>query len=176
MFPIILPRGLSISKLIVRLCHQITNHSAGTNFILSQIREKYLIFGAREVIKECETTCNMCKRMKNNVAGQVMGMLTCFTYRAFDQTSVEYAAPFSTVQGRGKQRQKRWLCLFTCVATRAIYLELAWGLDTDSVLNTFARLTNRRVVPTEMPSNNETNFVAAVNEFKTLVNQLNQLQ
>ena len=102
--------------------------------------------------------------------GPLPRIRTRFTYRAFDQTAVDYVGPFSTVQGRGKQRQKRWLCLFTCVATRAIHLELAWGLDTDSFLNIFARLTDLRGVPTEMAINNETNFVGAVNELKTLVN------
>ena len=120
----------------------------------------------------------MCRRMKNKAAGQIMAPLprirTRLTCRAFDQTAVDYAGPFLTVQGRGKQRQKRWLCLFTCLATRAVHLELAWGLDTDSFVNAFARFTSRRGVPKEMVSDNITNFVGAVNELKTLVNQLDK--
>ena len=40
--PIILPRGHWISKLIVRHCHELANHSDETNFILSQICERLL--------------------------------------------------------------------------------------------------------------------------------------
>ena len=41
--------------------------------------------------------------------------------RAFAQVSVDYRVPFITVQGRGKRREKRWLCLFTCLACRAVH-------------------------------------------------------
>ena len=52
--------------------------------------------------------------------------------RAFAQTAVDYGGAFITVQGRGKRRQKRYLSLFTCLSTRAVHLEIAYGLDTDS--------------------------------------------
>ena len=85
---------------------------------------------------------------------------------------MDYAGPFITVQGRGKQRQKRWLCLFTCLATRALHLELAWSLDTGSFLNAFTRFVSRRGVPSEVISDNGTNFVGAVNELRELVGKL----
>ena len=97
-----------------------------------------------------------------------------FTYRAFDQTGVDYAGSITTIQGRGKARQKRWLCVFTCFSARAIQIEVAWRLDTEGFLNAFARFTSRRGVPKEMTSDNGTNFVAAVNELKDLVNKLYQ--
>ena len=97
-----------------------------------------------------------------------------FTFRAFDQTDVDYAGPFTTIQGRGRQRLKRRLCVFTRLSTRAVHLEVAWGLDTDSFLNAFTRFTSRRGVPKEMISDNGTNFVGAVNELKDLVGQLDK--
>ena len=57
------------------------------------------------------------------------------TLRAFTRTAVDFAGPFITVQGRGIRRAKRYLCLFTCLTTRAVHLEIAFGLDTDSFLN-----------------------------------------
>ena len=96
-----------------------------------------------------------------------------FTYRAFDQTAVDYAGPFTTIQGRGRQHLKRWLCVFTCLATWAVHLEVAWGLDTDRFLNALTRFTSRRGVPKEMISDSGTNF-GAVNELKELVDQLDK--
>ena len=94
--------------------------------------------------------------------------------RAFSKCRVDYAGPFLTKQGRGKVRQKRYLCLFTCVATRAVHLEMAWSLDTDSFLGTFTRMTNHRGVPLEVISDNGTNFVGANNELKELLTLLDQ--
>jgi len=45
--------------------------------------------------------------------------------RAFVRMAVDFARPFVTIQGGGKQRQKRYLCLFTCLATREVHLEVA---------------------------------------------------
>ena len=64
--------------------------------------------------------------------------------RAFARIAVDYAGPFLTIQGRGRARQKRYLCLFTCLLCRAVHLEISFGLDTDSFLNCFNRMVNRR--------------------------------
>ena len=120
----------------------------------------------------------MCKRMQGKTTTQIMAPIPeirlRFTFRPFDQTAVDYAGPFTTVQGRGVRRQKRWLCLFTCLSTRAVHLEVAFGLDTDSFLNAFTRFTSRRGVPKEMVSDCGTNFVGAVNELKELISELDQ--
>ncbi|CAB4030216.1 EGF-like module-containing mucin-like hormone receptor-like 1, partial [Paramuricea clavata] len=77
-------------------------------------------------------------------------------------------------RGRGRKRQKRYLCVFTCLSVRAVHLEMAWSLDTDAFLNAFARFTSRRGVPKEVVSDNGTNFVGAVNELKELAGQLDE--
>ena len=57
--------------------------------------------------------------------------------KTFFRVSVDFAGPFGTIQGRGKRRAKRCLCLFICLLSRAVYLKMAYGLDTDSFLNVF---------------------------------------
>ena len=88
--------------------------------------------------------------------------------RAFTRTSVDYGGPFTTIQGRGKRRQKRYLCLFTCLATRAVHLGTAFSLDTDSFLNAFNRMASRRGFPNEMYSDNGTKLKAVDKELKQL--------
>ena len=89
--------------------------------------------------------------------------------RAFEHVSVDYAGPFQVKMGRGKVRAKRWICLFGCLATRAIHLEVAHSLDTDGFLNCLTRFTARRGVPKIVWSDNGTNFVGADREIKELL-------
>ena len=110
-FPIILPRGHWVTKLIVKHHHELANHSAGMNFVLSQISGRFWIIAAREEIREWENECNECKRRRAKTTTQIMEPLPQvrlrFTLRAFDQTAVDYAGPFTTIQGRGRSRLKR---------------------------------------------------------------------
>ena len=73
-----------------------------------------------------------------------------------------------TIQGRGKRQQKCYLCLFTCLATRAVHLEVAYGLNTNSFLRALCIMCNRRGVPEEILSDNGTNFVDANQELRQL--------
>ena len=79
-----------------------------------------------------------------------------------------------TKQGRGKTRAKRYLCPFTCLATRAVHLEMAYALDTDSFINAFSRMVTRRRTPKYVLSDNGTNFVGAERELRELVEALDQ--
>ena len=51
---------------------------------------------------------------------------------------------------------------------------MAFGSDTDSVLNAITRFTSRSGVPKVMVSDCGKNFVGAVNELKELVSELDQ--
>ena len=144
-YPIILPRNHWVTRLIVKHQHE-QSHHGGTNQVLSELSTHYWIISAREVIKEWEKECMQCRRRKASPAKQIMAPLpelrTRMSLRAFSQTSVDFGGPFITKQGRGKARQKRYLCLFTCLATRAVHLEVAFSLDTDSFLNAFFRMVS----------------------------------
>ena len=175
-FPIILPRKNWSTKLIVKFHHEMGNHNAGTNHTLALISSKYWIVSAREEIIEWEKECTACRRRKAKHSQQIMAPLPVHrlttSMRAFTKTAVDFSGPFITIQGRGKRREKRYLCLFTCLASRAVHLELAYGLDLDSFMNAFCRMVNRRGLPKEMLSDNGTNFVAADKELRELVSKL----
>ncbi|XP_078360400.1 uncharacterized protein LOC144644752 [Oculina patagonica] len=170
-YPIILPRSHCVTKLIVKHAHE-QDHHAGTNQVLAQLSVQYWIISAREAIREWERECMQCRRRKASPAKQIMAPLpelrTRKSLRAFSHISVDFGGPFMTKQGRGKTRQKRYLCLFTCLETRAVHLEVAYSLDTDSFLNAFFRMTRRRGVPKDVVCDNGTNFVGGSNELKEL--------
>ena len=153
-----------MTKLIVKNYHERGNHAAGVNFILCKLSERFWIIAAREEIRESDHECNECKRRRSKSACQIMSPLPKMRLQIFRPNSPRFCWSLYAIQRRGKLRQKRWLCLFTCFETRAVHLEMAWGLDTDTFLNTFARFTGRRGVPKEVISDRGTNFVGAVSE------------
>ena len=59
------------------------------------------------------------------------------------------------------------------MACRAVHLEMAYGLDTDSFLKAFFRKINRRGYPIEVVSDNAGNFSAAEKELNELWSKIN---
>ena len=174
-FPIILPRKCWVTKLIVKKFHEDGNHSCGTNQLLCELSTRFWIISGGEEIREWEPECSACRRIKSKRATQLMAPLPEIrtrSLRAFSGIGVDYGGPFITIQGRGKKRQKRYLCLFTCLSTRAVHLEIAFGLDTDSFLNAFYRMVSRRGLPTDVISDNGGNLVGGNKELQGLVQQL----
>ena len=64
--------------------------------------------------------------------------------------------------------------LFTCLSSRAVHLQMMFGLDTATFLNGFYRMVNRREVPMEIITDNDGYFVAANKELKELVSDLDE--
>ena len=172
-YPVILPRKSWVTKLIIKEFHENGKHASGTNHTLAALSARYWVISGREAIREWEKECMALRRRKSKACQQIMAPLPLSriktSLRAFTKTAVDFGGPFVTVQGRGKRREKRYLCLFTCMTTRAVHLEIAYGLDTDSFLNAFYRMVSRRGLPEAMHSDNGTNFKGADKELKSLI-------
>lgn len=91
--------------------------------------------------------------------------------RAFLNVSVDYAGLFKIKVLRNKSN-KACLCLFVCLAIRAIHLELVSNLSTAAFLNSLRRFIARRGKCTNIYSDNDTNFVGANNELQALARLL----
>ena len=68
---------------------------------------------------------------------------------------------------------KRYGCLFTCLVTRDVHIEIAHKLDSDSFLMAFHRFMARRGKPQKVFSDNGTNFVAANKELADEIKAVN---
>lgn len=73
----------------------------------------------------------------------------------------------------GHRELKRCGVLFTCMAARAIHLETADSLHTDSFLNAYRRFVCKRGPVHQLGSDQGTNFVGAKGEFKANLQQMN---
>ncbi|XP_075250919.1 uncharacterized protein LOC142343116 [Convolutriloba macropyga] len=81
----------------------------------------------------------------------------------FTHTGVDYIGPIEVKFLRGTS--KRWCRLFTCLKTRAVHIEVAQSLDTDSRIAAVTRFIARRSFPSATMINNGTDIVAAAKEF-----------
>ena len=69
---------------------------------------------------------------------------------------------------------KRYGCVFTCLAIRAIHIEIDHKLSTDSFIQAVCRFVSRRGPPKELFSGNGTNFREAESEVKQMLQKWNQ--
>jgi len=171
--PIILADKSWITWLIIRKYHQDRNHYAGTSHLLSDIGQRFWILKAKKMIKMYEYNCLECKKRRAKGQIQIMAPLPAFRFEeplgVFVRTAIDFAGPFETIQGRGRSRIKRYLCLFTCLQSRAVHLEVAFGLDTDSCIRAIMRFCARRGKPRVILTDNGTNFVGSTKEIKGVI-------
>lgn len=176
--PILLPKDHPLTRLIIANRHEKLGHNSGVEHLLTEIRSRFWVVKGRRTVRNFIEQCRECRKIKAKPTGQMMAPLPKsrleLPLRAFARIGTDYCGPFYTKQGRCKSRAKRFICLFTCLATRAVHLEMTYSLDTDAFLNAFTRMVSRRGTPSYVVSDNGTNFVAAEKELRQLVQTLDK--
>ncbi|XP_065356174.1 uncharacterized protein LOC135950566 [Calliphora vicina] len=92
----------------------------------------------------------------------------------FQNTGCDYAGPFTLKihHGRNSKTSKRYICLFVCMVTSAIHLELATDLSTECFLAALRRFMARRDKCSTIYSDNGKNFVGAKRKLNEMYQQL----
>ena len=174
---VILAKDFHIADLILRHIHGEVGHG-GRNHMLSRLRQKYWISGATVLIRKILSKCVVCRRINATPGQQQMADLPLDRVSPddppFTNVGVDYFGPFGVKRGRSVV--KRYGVIFTCLATRAIHLEMASSLDTDSFIHALRRFIARRGQVKELRSDNGTNFVGAQHELKEAIEGWNQGQ
>ncbi|XP_037631889.1 uncharacterized protein LOC119491753 [Sebastes umbrosus] len=173
--PVILPKGHHVSTLILRHIHQETGHG-GRNYTLSRLRERFWIPQADSAIRKILSKCVTCKKISAKPGEQRMANLPQDRLipdkPPFTNVGIDFFGPFEVK--RGRSRVKRYGVLFTCLTVRAIHIEVAHSLDTDSCINAFRRFIARRGQVSVMRSDNGTNLVGAEKEMREAIKGWNQ--
>ena len=98
--------------------------------------------------------------------------------KPFSNVGVDYFGPIivklSKQTRSNSAKAKRWGVIFTCLNTRAVHLELAGDLSTDSFMLSLRRFISRRGEVRIIRSDNGTNFVVAEKELKSCITNLDQ--
>lgn len=170
---ILLPRLDHIVELLVSHYH-VTNFHTGPTLLVSLLRQKYWILSARRIARHITFKCNICFRAKPRPIFPIMADLPRFRVesapKAFSHTGCDYAGPFlvTSVRARGQRARKAYICLFTCLTTRALHLEIASDLSTASFLSALKRFLARRGPVQCLYTDNATNFIGAKSYLRDL--------
>ena len=173
--PILLSAKHPVIILLLRQAH-VDNHHEGTEHVRNILQQQYWITGLRNALRRIKYSCVQCRKTVSQPFQPHMADLPKERVQQnvypFSNTGVDYFGPFEVTFFR--KTVKYWCCLFTCLVTRAVHIEVVNGLDTDACMMAITRFMARRGKPLKIISDNGTNFVGAAREFKECFGEWNQ--
>lgn len=170
--PFILPGDCFFSHLLIRQAHAKTLHG-GVQLSLATVRQEFWLIKGRQAVKNVLRNCNVCVRYAAKISNPFMGDLPNFRVSnapPFSRSGVDYAGPYSVrlTKTRGVGTMKSWVCLFVCLATRGIHLELVEDYSAEAFIAAFHRFTSRWGHCTELVSDQGRNFTGADRELRSM--------
>ena len=173
--PMLLSAKHPLVILMLKQAHADNNHE-GTEYVRNVLQQEYWIMGLRNALRSIKHQCIQCRKVSTQPLQPQMAdfpkeRLTG-TNHPFQNTGIDYFGPFEVKFLR--KTVKYWCCLFTCLTTRAVHIEVVDGLDTDACMMAITRFMARRGRPHMFISDNGTNFVGSAREFRELAIEWNQ--
>ncbi|XP_058816511.1 uncharacterized protein LOC131679785 [Topomyia yanbarensis] len=163
-FPIILPKNHTVTYLLLDSYHGQFLHG-NTETVVNEVRQHFYIPQLRVLARKLSRRCLWCivykaKPVTPRMAPLPTARLSPYT-RPFSYVGFDYFGPILVKVGRSIA--KRWIALFTCLTIRAVHVEIAHDLSTQSCINCIRRFVCRRGQPLEIHSDNGCNFKGANN-------------
>lgn len=181
--PVVLDGNHEFTTMIIRDLHLKVNHT-GVQVVVHKFKNLYWMPKMNLFIKKTINNCLWCRRRKAKPIQPKMGPLPnerFYTFqKPFTAVGIDYFGPFYTKDGRNtsgrytKCLRKRYGVLFTCLTTRAIHVEIAHSLNTDSCIMAIRRMMSRRGEIKVIWSDNGTNFRGAARELLEALEELNE--
>lgn len=172
-YPVILPKKGRTVDLLIQDYHRRAGHE-GRQHVLADIRGSYWILGANSAVRRVLSRCLSCRRRQKPPESQRMADLPEDRVqdgeKPFTRTGVDFFGPFYAKRGRSSV--KKYGVIFTCLAVRAVHIEVAESLSTDSFLCALRRFVARRGEVRVLRSDRGTNFTGADSELRSEVDRL----
>ncbi|KAG7296354.1 hypothetical protein JYU34_021493 [Plutella xylostella] len=173
--PVLLDGKHQYTRLMIRHYHEKAFHG-NTETVVNDLRQKYWVINLRSTVKAVQHSCLICRQRKSQPLNPPTGDLPlarlAHHHRVFAHCGLDYFGPMTVTIGR--RHEKRYGALFTCMTTRAVHIELAGSLTTDSAIMALRRMMNRRGNPKVIYSDNGTNFRGANTELKRVLKEVDQ--
>ena len=174
-FPAIIPKGLTCTKRLIEWHHSRIQHR-GKHATVCRLRESgFWVVNAGKEAGSIVFRCVRCKWLHGKFQEQRMADLPLsrtLVEPPFSYCGCDYFGPMLVKEGR--KTLKRYGVIFTCFSLRAVHIEIASTLETDSFIQALRRFVARRGVVREIRSDNGTNLVGADNELKRAVTEMDQ--
>ena len=173
--PVILLRH-HITDLFMKNVHK-RNGRVDIDHCHSYLSETVYILQSYSVVKKVVQSCYQCKKQHKRPMQQQMAPLPAERtneYKPVINIGVDFFGPMYDKHGRGTAMC--WGCLFTCLTTRAVHIEVAHSLSADSFIMAFQRFVARRGKPAKVWSGNGTNFTAGEKELRADFTKMNTRQ
>ena len=175
--PVILHHSDRIPKLICTQLH-VDNLHVGPTALLALMSLRFHIIGFKHLTKGVSRACVRCRKVYAKTTTQLMGQLPASRVTPsspFHHTGVDIAGPILVKRGytRARTLEKTYICVFVCMATKAVHLEVVRDLSTEGFLAALRCFVARRGCPETLASDNGTNFIGAQKELKELYDLLN---
>ena len=171
--PVILPKSSHISSLIISHVHERTHHS-GRGINLNELRSSgYWIVSGNAMLQQFISKCVTCRHLRGSQEKKKMADLPKSRLEPvppFTYCGVDVFGPWH-VQ-RGRIVLKRYGALFTSLEGRAVHIEVADSLETDSFLNALRRFICRRGPVREIRCERETNSIGAEAELQKAIEEM----
>ncbi|XP_066141168.1 uncharacterized protein [Euwallacea fornicatus] len=173
--PIVLPAKHPLTQLIIAREHRRTLH-AGAQCTLAHVRQRYWPLNGKQIVRAHIRKCMTCfKSNPSNTLTPRMGELPISRVtpsRPFSSVAVDYAGPFELKDGKTRSRKtiKGYICIFVCLAIKAVHIEVVTDLTSDGFLSMLKRFVSRRGLCSFIYSDNATNFVGCNNELRAIQN------
>ncbi|CAB4017128.1 hypothetical protein pdam_00011563, partial [Paramuricea clavata] len=132
------------------------------------------IINGNTVVRRFISECITCRRLRGTTAEQNMADLPQSRLEdvlPFTYSAVDYFGPWYVIK-EGRKEVKRYGALFTCMAGRAIHIDVTHSMETDSFIQALRRFTCRRGAIRELRSDRGTNFIGAENELNRAVEEM----
>ncbi|XP_055622581.1 uncharacterized protein LOC129766140 [Toxorhynchites rutilus septentrionalis] len=172
-FPTLLPRNHIITYRLIESYHQRYGH-ANKETVFNELRRRFSIPKLRICVAQVMKNCQWCKVHKTKPEFPRMAPLPAERLvpfvKPFSYVGIDYFGPIDVTVGR--RTEKRWIVLFTCLNVRAVHLEVAYRLNTESCIMAIRRFVVRRGPPIVIFSDNGTNFKAANRELQEQIQRI----
>ena len=170
--PVLLPSRHHVTDAIIREVHVRLFH-AGVRTTLYTIRHRFWLIDGTTQVKRVIHKCVECVRRRPVPMNCKMSDLSPSRVRqspVFSHVGVDFFGPVMLKEREYKNRVvvKGYGCVFVCMATKAVHIEIVSDLSTERFLAAFRRFIGRRGIPAQVYSDNGSNFVGANNRLRDL--------
>lgn len=158
-YPILLPKNCEFTNRLIMKTHE-DNYHVGANHTLSIIRNHFWIPQGKSKVQSIIRHCPSCVKHGGGpfklpptpaLPAERVNYSSPFTF-----TGIDYLGPI-LVKSEAKT-EKRWICLFTCLAVRAIHLEVVKDITAEEGIMALRRMMSTRGTPSIITSDNAQYF------------------